>query len=501
MSFGGILKQSTAVDVLIGPFVDSTDGDTEETALTINQADVRLSKNGQTAAQKNDVTAAAHDADGMYNCELDATDTDTVGQLTVYVHVAGALMVRHDFQVIEEVVYDALYGSAATGALPVSDKTGFRLSSTGVDDIWDEGTSGHVAAGSFGAALAIARSGTAQAGAASTITLDASANANNDFYNNGWIFIVSGTGAGQGNTVSDYDGTTKVATVQDTWAVNPDNTSVFVVMPRGGVPGASAPTAADNAAAVWDRAYNLHTSEGSFGSLFQAFHEGTAQAGTVSSLTLDATGASATDDFYNFSVAVLVSGTGAGQSRQITDYNGTTNVATVDPAWTITPDNTTQYVIVSLGIDAITGPEIADLVWDEPRAEHVTADTFGQFVFADTIRVSGSTSAADGLEAAVSGATPLPANVHEWLSVDVVSPTQPGRPVVDVTHVSGAAQDIATATALTAVDNVVDAIELDTQNIQSRLPAALNNGVMPADIQRINDVALVGDGSGTPFTV
>jgi hypothetical protein len=110
-----ILKQSTAVDVLIGPFVDSTDGDTEETALTINASDVKLSKNGQTMAGKNDATAAAHDANGMYNCEFDATDTNTVGTLAVYIHVSGALAVRHDFYVVEEAIYDAIFGASATG--------------------------------------------------------------------------------------------------------------------------------------------------------------------------------------------------------------------------------------------------------------------------------------------------------------------------------------------------------------------------------------------------
>lgn len=115
-----ILKQSTAVDVLIGPFVDSTDGDSEETTLTISASDVRLSKNGQTAGAKNDATACAHDADGFYNCELDATDTNTVGTLVIYVHEAGALAVRHEFQVIEEAVYDAFFGASATGLLPAN---------------------------------------------------------------------------------------------------------------------------------------------------------------------------------------------------------------------------------------------------------------------------------------------------------------------------------------------------------------------------------------------
>lgn len=52
-----------------------------------------------------------------------------------------------------------------------------------------------------------------------------------------------------------------------------------------------------------------------------------------------------------------------------------------------------------------------------------------------------------------------------------------------------------------ASQTTADAIEADTQNIQSRIPAGLNNGAMPADVQRINDVGIVGDGDGTPFDV
>lgn len=105
------------MDVLIGPFVDSTDGNTEETALTISNTDVKLSKNGQTLASKSDVTACAHDANGMYNCELDATDTNTVGNMVLFVHETGSLAVRHEFQVVEEAVYDAMYASSAAGPL------------------------------------------------------------------------------------------------------------------------------------------------------------------------------------------------------------------------------------------------------------------------------------------------------------------------------------------------------------------------------------------------
>ena len=108
-----ILKQSIAVDVLIGPFLDISDGAAAESG---ESPSVKLSKNGQTLAAKNDVTTPTHDADGYYNCELDATDTNTVGQLVLTVAAsANALPVRHEFQVMEEATYDALYGASANG--------------------------------------------------------------------------------------------------------------------------------------------------------------------------------------------------------------------------------------------------------------------------------------------------------------------------------------------------------------------------------------------------
>lgn len=114
-----ILRQSTAVDVLIGPFVDLADGYTAETSETPS---VKLSKNGQTMAAKNDATTPAHDADGYYNCELDATDTNTVGTLTLAVAAsANALPVRHEFQVVEESVYDRMFATSAVGPVTVAE--------------------------------------------------------------------------------------------------------------------------------------------------------------------------------------------------------------------------------------------------------------------------------------------------------------------------------------------------------------------------------------------
>lgn len=111
------LRQSTAVDIAIGPFVDSTDGVTAETALTISQADVRLKKNGGAWAQVNESTSATHEENGWYEKSLNTTDTDTVGVLVVSVNESGALPVWREFQVLEEAVYDALFASAAPGYL------------------------------------------------------------------------------------------------------------------------------------------------------------------------------------------------------------------------------------------------------------------------------------------------------------------------------------------------------------------------------------------------
>ena len=69
---------------------------------------------------------------------------------------------------------------------------------------------------------------------------------------------------------------------------------------------------------------------------------GTLQAGTSTTVTLKAT-ASATDDIYVGMYVNITGGTGSGQTRLIEDYNGTTKVATVEEAFTVTPNNTSTY--------------------------------------------------------------------------------------------------------------------------------------------------------------
>ena len=69
-----ILRQSTSVDLPIGPFLDSTDGSTAETGLTITQPDIRLKKNGGNWAQKNAAQTLTHEENGNYEVTLDEKD-------------------------------------------------------------------------------------------------------------------------------------------------------------------------------------------------------------------------------------------------------------------------------------------------------------------------------------------------------------------------------------------------------------------------------------------
>jgi len=141
-----VLRQSTAVTIKLGPFVDATDGVTAETALTIAQADVRLTKNGGDIAQKSESASATHDELGYYNVALDTTDTNTVGTLRVMVSESGALPVFRDFQIVEEAVYDALFGSGAAGPLLAS-STGSTLTAIPWNAAWDAEVQSEVADG------------------------------------------------------------------------------------------------------------------------------------------------------------------------------------------------------------------------------------------------------------------------------------------------------------------------------------------------------------------
>lgn len=79
---------------------------------------------------------------------------------------------------------------------------------------------------------------------------------------------------------------------------------------------------------------------------------GTGQSGATSTTFVLRSAASFADDLLIGSTIFITGGTGAGQSRAITDYVSATDTATVE-TWTTTPDNTSTYEI--FGTAASTG--------------------------------------------------------------------------------------------------------------------------------------------------
>jgi hypothetical protein len=117
------LRQSTACTVQITCI--GTDG-TRQTSLTISQTDIKLSKNGGTYATKNDATNSIHDAAGNYKVALNATDTATLGRLTLDCVEASIIFVPIEFLVVTANVYDSLCGTSTLNAY-VTNKTGYSL--------------------------------------------------------------------------------------------------------------------------------------------------------------------------------------------------------------------------------------------------------------------------------------------------------------------------------------------------------------------------------------
>jgi hypothetical protein len=198
--------------------------------------------------------------------------------------------------------------------------------------------------------------GTASGGSLTTITL-VGGSATTNLYKWLRVSITSGTGAGQARIIAAYNGGSGVATVDRPWKTAPDVSSVFALT-AGPSPG------------VVDM--------------------GLAQGGASSTIQL-AADASSTSSAYLYENISITGGTGAGQNRSIIAYNVGTTTATVDEAWTVTPDATSVYVIgpgrarVASAVAGALGS-----VWDEPHASHTTAGTFGLYLDAAVSGVSTS---------------------------------------------------------------------------------------------------------------
>jgi hypothetical protein len=229
------------------------------------------------------------------------------------------------------------------------------------------------------------RSNTASGGAGSTITLDGSASAVNDFYNNDWIYITGGTGVGQVRQVRDYVGSSKVATIAPAWTTTPDNTSTFAILPgvssweeimgdhvTASTTGASL-NAAGSAGDPWTTVLPGAYGAGTAGYAIGTYLDGAVTsrlAPTVAGRTLDVSaGGEAGIDWAN------VGTPGSTVNLTATTVSGVTTVATATNVTTV--NGLAANVITASAVATDAGAEIAAAVWDLATVGHTTSGTFG----------------------------------------------------------------------------------------------------------------------------
>jgi hypothetical protein len=285
----------------------------DATGLTITDFDLTYVRTGATPATKVDATAlgaanSAHSDNKMI--EVNSTNQP------------GLYRVDWPDAAFASGVVDVILTVKHTSCFTESQRVNLSL----VDEVWDEVLTGatHNVASSAGRRLRTADvltldAGTAQAGAADSLTLATSASTTAGNYVGCLLVLETGTGAGQSRYIVGYT-TGRVAYVARHWTVTPDATTTYAVYADNQVP---------------------------------FVHMGLAQGGGANTITLQTT-ASATDNIYNGQTIRILSGTGDDQIRMIESYNGTTKVATVDPAWTTQPDNTSYYGTLMYGLAWVT---------------------------------------------------------------------------------------------------------------------------------------------------
>lgn len=246
---------------------------------------------------------------------------------------------------------------------------------------------------------ALGEPGLAQGGSANTITLESTASAVNNYYVGWLVKLEGGPGEGLQANITAYDGSTKVATVSSTFTPAPTSATRYRLESNtiGLNMGSTGYSTIQNInivgyticmyttnngyyntwqdvkafgyicfwlesdgganvllnceAAFTNQGIRVDSGDfimttGSVESLVFDTTDGTAQAGGASTITLAATASSINQKWTGFRV-LIESGTGSGQARTISSYDGATKVATVDAAWVTPPDGTSVYHIGS----------------------------------------------------------------------------------------------------------------------------------------------------------
>jgi hypothetical protein len=186
----------------------------------------QISKDGAAFADTTNDPAAV--GGGLFSIALTTTEMQFTDQAFIFLHdIGGAvrdvlLRVRTRLQ-LGSADFDSALGSH-------TDTTAFRVVGFGA---------GHGLSAVGGAtgkdidgiiAEHFLRSGTAAAGASTTIDLGSGAFGADDLYNGALVAIIAGLGVGQARVIIDYQASNQRCTVDSAWVTNPDSTSVYLVI-------------------------------------------------------------------------------------------------------------------------------------------------------------------------------------------------------------------------------------------------------------------------------
>lgn len=246
--------------------------------------DVKISKDGGAAATATNSPSALTMGNGaVWTLTLSATEmqaaeivvtlidatTKAVEDQCIIIHTYGnaSAMLVPDLSVANLAANVTQFGgtnATTSGGRPEVNTThiaGSAVSTSsaqiGVNVVNAAGTSwnaGAIKAATLAAetGLSPVRSNTCQSGSTSTtIKLDASASSTDDFYKYQTVTITGGTGAGQSAIIDSYVGSTKVATVNKTWATTPNATSTFCILRESELQSSGSVSLGTNAPSGW----------------------------------------------------------------------------------------------------------------------------------------------------------------------------------------------------------------------------------------------------------
>ena len=309
------LKQSTTINVKLGPALDRTDGVTEETALSPT---VELSKAGGTFAARNSATAIAHDSNGWYTVELNATDTNTVGPLIAkFDDSATHLPVWHVYTVLAANVYDSIVGITDILDVSVTQWLGTAAATPTVAGVPEVDVTHWIG-------TAAATPTVAGVPETDTTHWNGTAVATPDTAGHPKVTIKDGAGAGEINlTAGAVDTVTAVTNAVTVGTIN-----------AGVITATAIATGAIDADAIAADAVTEIRSVAS----------GTAQSGSTTTL-VDTARTEADTDYWKGSTLLITSGTIAGQERLITAFNPATDTITVDRAFTQAVGTNTYQIL------------------------------------------------------------------------------------------------------------------------------------------------------------